>query len=226
MLENNGTYSTEVQEFQSARLQVIVKHVDTLKKAAKGENLQMISDIERRLKGVSFSRNGMIDMLAIHSDLDAVCRRVGRALVFKMLGLVSLILLIAIGGIWYDALLWTRGGGIPIYSVIINIITLGFVGWRVRDFTPIRWLRSFGVLDGKGIRLRLSEVFFILIPVRDREHILGDLEEEFEVALVQDGAVKAYLRYYQEAATSIQPYLLRLLRRIFDWNLLLRLVRR
>ncbi len=69
-------------------------------------------------------------------------------------------------------------------------------------------------------------LFLFFLPKRDRETILGDLEESFPKWIMERGVFRANLRYMYEIITAILPVLFRFLDAIGVMRLIKEVIRR
>jgi hypothetical protein len=80
--------------------------------------------------------------------------------------------------------------------------------------------------QAEGAPPRSAKLILLLIPIRDREHLAGDLEEEYrEIVLPQYGAGRACLWYWWQVAASITPMLWSQAKRVAWAAFLLRFLR-
>ena len=73
---------------------------------------------------------------------------------------------------------------------------------------------------------KTAKLLMLLIPPENREHLIGDLDEEYTTVLVPEyGPRVAALFYWWHAVFSIAPFLLRGIKRLIGLVLLLKIIR-
>jgi hypothetical protein len=68
-------------------------------------------------------------------------------------------------------------------------------------------------------------LLFLLIPKRNREHLIGDLDEEYRTVLLPEyGRFWAGLWYWGQTFWAIGPYLFRGLKTALGWAAIVKLI--
>jgi hypothetical protein len=74
---------------------------------------------------------------------------------------------------------------------------------------------------------RLAHFALLLVPKRNREHLIGDLEEEFRtVVLPRHGCFLARCWYFEQVALAIGSYLWPMIKKILGLSILHKLIGR
>ena len=163
--------------------------------------------IETRLNMVLNDRVAAKEISGICEEINFVSRAIVRRLKLKIafftLAGATLILL--------DGLLWKLQGRSPWFALINCIIALALGPWIDSIITGLKKASTKHCIQCPP---PLAEFILLLIPMRDREHLIGDLEEEFRViVLPKHGLFKANLYYWWQVIISLFPYILRFFKR-------------
>lgn len=143
-----------------------------------------------------------------------------RSTLKRKLILLRIILVLGVLYNGYDMLqIWrAHGAAVGIADFVLYI----FACWGINHLIDRRIART------KQPKLNppaLAEFLLLLVPKRDREHLVGDLEEEFRTILLpKHGPFKAHCYYWWHVTICIFPYVFRFLRRILSLAMLLRLI--
>lgn len=72
---------------------------------------------------------------------------------------------------------------------------------------------------------RVAQFALLLIPKRNREHLIGDMEEEYRtIALPQYGLFWARFWYWEQTAIAVGRYLLPAIKRILGFAVIWKLI--
>jgi hypothetical protein len=169
------------------------------------------------------------EFLPVYTRLETLCERVGMRCTIRttrmrwlvncvMLCMAFAMLLGVAGPIFWNRNLWVDG----VRALASVCLSAGAVLIQVRLYSTVKEAdrliqcleegRGFGELRSVPHAARF---ILLLIPRRHREHLIGDLEEEFSsVVLPEYGLRKARLWYWSQVLTSIWPLFWAEVRRI------------
>lgn len=158
------------------------------------------------LAQVALLRSKALSVPALRSALNTNAGWAARAAFPSALWVSGLALALAGGGaitkMPYSKYLLVAAGGVGTTSLIALAGYLWILAVAIRK---VRLALSNRNSLGPP---RIAKFVLLLVPARDREHLLGDLEEEyFSIVLPEYGSRAAWLWYWWQVIASVVPFL-------------------